>query len=258
MPSPRKPSRPRQGPAAQAWSDLGPTLVAVSIWGVVTGVAMVKAGLTPWQAVGMSLLVYAGSAQLAALPLMVSGASLPIVWISALIVNLRFFIYSLGLRPWFRHQRPLVRALYATVSTDAQVVAIARRFEKGSQSAARRRLFLRYFQVSAAMNWACWQVCSFVGIFLGGLLPADSGLAFLASLALLTLLLPMLKGRPAWGCVATAALVSVVLKPLPLNLGLLISVLLGVAVALWLTPPAVLQQPPTPLPEPARRESDPL
>ena len=108
------------------------------------------------------------------------------------------------------------------------------------------------------MNWACWQICSFVGIFLGGLLPADSGLAFLASLALLTLLLPMLKGRPAWGCVATAAVVSVVLKPLPLNLGLLISVLVGVAVALWLTPPAVLQQPPTPLPEPGNRETGPL
>jgi predicted branched-subunit amino acid permease len=217
---------------------------------------MVKAGMTPWQAVGMSLLVYAGSAQLAALPLMVSGASLPIIWISALIVNLRFFIYSLGLRPWFRQQRPLIRALYGTVSTDAQVVAIAQRFSKSSRSAGRRRLFLRYFQVSAAMNWACWQVCSFVGIFLGAQLPEESGLAFLASLALLTLLLPMLKGRPAWGCVATAAAVSVALKPLPLNLGLLVSVVAGVAVALWLTPshhPDLSDQP-----DQSRSKADPL
>ncbi len=227
--------RLRQRPARQAWNDLGPAMIAVGIWGVVTGMAMVKAGLSPWQAVGMSLLVYAGSAQLAALPLIASGAALPIIWISALIVNLRFFIYSLGLRPWFRHLPPAARALYGTVSTDAQVVALVRRFPDGSNSAGRRRLFLKYFQVSAAMGWVCWQTCSMVGIFLGGFLPEDAGLSFLASLALLTLLLPMLQGRPAWGCVITAATVAVALKPLPLNLGLLASVVAGVAVALWLS-----------------------
>lgn len=227
--------RSRKGPVQQAWNDLSPSMIAVGIWGVVTGMAMVKAGLTPSQAVGMSLLVYAGSAQLAALPLIASGAVLPIIWISALIVNLRFFIYSLGMRPWFRHMHPAKRALYGTVSTDAQVVAISLRFPDGSNSAARRRLFLQYFRMSAAMGWVCWQACSLVGIFLGGFLPQDAGLGFLASLALLTLLLPMLQGRPAWGCVATAAAVSVALKPLPLNLGLLAAVVAGVAVALWLS-----------------------
>jgi predicted branched-subunit amino acid permease len=210
-------------------------MIAVGIWGVVTGMAMVKAGLTPWQAVGMSLLVYAGSAQLAALPLIASGAAIPVIWISALVVNLRFFIYSLGMRPWFRQMPPARRALYGTVSTDAQVVALTRRFPHGSDSAARRRLFLQYFRVSATMAWVCWQAASMVGIFLGGFLPQDAGLGFLAPLALLTLLLPMLQGRPAWGCVATATVVSVALKPLPLNLGLLAAVVAGVAVALWLS-----------------------
>ena len=32
-----------------------PSLVATAIWGIVTGVAMVRAGLTEWQAVGMTL-----------------------------------------------------------------------------------------------------------------------------------------------------------------------------------------------------------
>ena len=45
-----------------------PSLPGAAAWGLVSGVAMVKGGLTvPW-AIMMSLLVYAGSAQLAALP----------------------------------------------------------------------------------------------------------------------------------------------------------------------------------------------
>ena len=47
----------------------GPSL-GISAWALVTGVAMVKAGLSIPIAVAMTLFVYAGSAQLAALPLM--------------------------------------------------------------------------------------------------------------------------------------------------------------------------------------------
>ena len=53
---------------------VSPGLIALGIWGVVTGVAMVKAGLTEFQAIVMSLLVYAGSAQLTALPLMAAAS----------------------------------------------------------------------------------------------------------------------------------------------------------------------------------------
>ena len=40
-------------------------LLGIVIWGTVTGLAMIQAGLDPAQAVGMSLIMYAGSAQLA-------------------------------------------------------------------------------------------------------------------------------------------------------------------------------------------------
>jgi AzlC protein len=54
-------------------------------------------------ALAMSCFVYAGSAQLAALPLMVSGAPMWLVLLTATIVNLRFVIFSAGLQPYFRH-----------------------------------------------------------------------------------------------------------------------------------------------------------
>ena len=45
-----------------------PTMLGIGAWGLVTGVAMVKAGMSVPLAIYMSLTVYAGSAQLAVLP----------------------------------------------------------------------------------------------------------------------------------------------------------------------------------------------
>src|SRR6478735_6056613 len=44
-----------------------PTMPGIFAWGMVTGMAMMKSGLTIWQALGMTFIVFAGSAQLACL-----------------------------------------------------------------------------------------------------------------------------------------------------------------------------------------------
>src|SRR5690606_38633074 len=78
--------------------DMGSVTPGVVAWGLVTGVAMVKAGLPLSIALLMSLSVFAASAQLAALPLMLAGAPLWVVWVTALCVNLRFVIFSAQMR----------------------------------------------------------------------------------------------------------------------------------------------------------------
>jgi predicted branched-subunit amino acid permease len=70
-----------------------PALIATFTWGLVTGVAMVKSGLTETAAVAMTLLVYAGSAQLTSLPLIAAGAPLWLIFAAGLIVNLRFLAH---------------------------------------------------------------------------------------------------------------------------------------------------------------------
>ena len=67
-----------------------PLAFAIAVWGLVTGVAMVGAGMTVPIAILLSLTVFAGSAQLATLPLLAVGAPMPVVYATALLVNLRF------------------------------------------------------------------------------------------------------------------------------------------------------------------------
>src|ERR1700756_3977383 len=67
-----------------------PTLFGIGAWGLVVGVAMVKTGLTVPQALAMTLVVFAGSAQLASLPLIAANAPIWVIFATALVVNLRF------------------------------------------------------------------------------------------------------------------------------------------------------------------------
>ena len=50
-----------------AWA-MRSAVIATATWGLVTGVAMVKSGLTESIAIAMTLLAYAGSAQLTSMP----------------------------------------------------------------------------------------------------------------------------------------------------------------------------------------------
>ncbi len=79
-----------------------PSMLGIAAWGMVVGVAMVKSGLTVTQAVAMTLFVFAGSAQLASLPLLAAHAPVWVIFATALVVNLRFVIFSVLLAPAFR------------------------------------------------------------------------------------------------------------------------------------------------------------
>lgn len=212
--------------------DLSAAAIAMVAWGSVTGVAMVQSGLTPWQAVGMSFLVYAGSAQLASLPLFAVGAPLPIVWVSALVVNLRFVIYSVAFKPFFKPLSAIKRLIYGSASVDAMAAEFLNRFSPTARDHGVNRL--TYFKAGSSMIWAVWQASSLAGIFLASMIPASWGLEFVATLALIAMLAPMIVDRASLACIAVAGSIALLAHSLPLNLGLLLAVMGGVAAAMIL------------------------
>lgn len=80
--------------------DMSGISLGIAAWGLVAGVAMVKSGLGVPLSVFMSLVVFAGSSQLASLPLIAAGAPIWVVWATALCVNLRFVVFSVQWRPY--------------------------------------------------------------------------------------------------------------------------------------------------------------
>lgn len=218
----------RHPAVALAWRDIGGTMPGLAAWGLVTGVAMVKAGMSVPLAVFMSLVVYAGSAQLSVLPLMVVGAPLWVVWFTALCVNLRFVILSSMWRNYFDHLSLRHRLALGYFSGDVIFVAFTQRYTTLEKTPEQ----LPYFWGCAAINWLSWQVASLAGIFLANFIPLEWGLGFAGVLALLGVLYSMLKDRATSVSAAVAAAAAVAAFGLPLKLNILVAIAAAVAAGL--------------------------
>ena len=204
-----------------------PATPGVVAWGVVTGVAMVKSGLTvPW-AIVISLVVYAGSAQLAALPLIAAGQPYWIVALAALVTNSRFIIYSATLRRWFEQYSLRRRALLGYVTGDFTFAMFMQRASRDPDFPHRDAWFLG----ACLFNWLMWQVASIVGIVAATAIPSEWGLQFAGTLALLALAIPACLKWPGLAGAAVAAPVAVLARGLPFGLGLLTGILAGIAAA---------------------------
>ncbi len=206
-----------------------PLSIAIGVWGLVTGVAMVNAGLSIPGALLMTFTVFAGSAQLAVLPLLATGTPLPIVWATALLVNLRFVIFSAASRRSFVALPWQQRLIAGYLNGDVGFALFSHRFRGAKEHGTPEQY--GFFYGTATLNWLSWQTSSVAGILLGGLAPTDWGLELAAYLALLTVLIPMVRTFPAISGVLVTTVLAIVTVGMPMRLGLLIAVLAGVAVA---------------------------
>lgn len=208
--------------------DLVSPGVGMAAWGLVTGVAMVKGGLSVPLALAVSFLVYAGSAQLAVLPLLAVGAPLWVIWLTAICVNLRFVIFSNLWRSYFVHLPLRQRLSIGYFSGDVIFVAFMKRYPQLQPQPDQ----LPYFWGAATTNWLAWQVPSVAGILLANQVPLSWGLGFAGVLALLGVLLSLLKDRATWLATGVACTAAVAAFALPLKLNILVAIAAAVAVGL--------------------------
>lgn len=205
-----------------------PTWFGVGAWGLVVGVAMIKAGLTVAQALGMTLMVFAGSAQLTSLPLIAAHAPLWVVFVTALVVNLRFVIFSAILAPHFAYLPWRTRGWLGYLSGDISVGLFMQRYPSVIDEHGK----LAFLKALVFPNWASWQIGSIVGILLGSQIPASWGLGFAGTLAILCIMVPLIINQAAFAGVVVASVIGVMTVNMPYKLGLLLAVVLGMGTAM--------------------------
>ena len=213
---------------ARGARDMVGTALGIGAWALVTGVAMAKSGVPMPLMVLMSLIVFAGSAQLAVLPLLAGGAPIWVVWATAACINLRFLIFSAGWRPYFAHLPRAQRLRLSYFAADLNYVLFMRRFPEPQPAAEQ----LPYFWGGAACNWMAWQVPSLVGLAFAERIPASWGLGFAGTLALLGITLSLLHDRATWVAAAVAACAAVAAYALPLKLNIVVAIAAAVALGL--------------------------
>jgi len=201
-------------------------------WGLMTGVAMVQAGLGTEVSIWMTLLVYGGSAQLAATPLLAAGAPVWVVLATAFCVNLRFAVFSLHLRgylmAWPRWQRMSIGYLVA----DLNYVQFVQRHPAPAQNAAGQRAEMAYLCGNCFLSWLGWQVASLAGIFLASQVPMEWGLGFAGVLALVGILCSLTQTRLRAVSLVVSSAAAVAAFAMPLRLNILVAIAAAIAVCL--------------------------
>lgn len=202
--------------------------LGIAAWGLVTGVAMSKSGLSLPLALWMSFIVFAGSAQLASLPLLQAGAPIWVIWLTSVCVNLRFVIFSAQWRPYFGHLPRTERLRLAYFAADLNYVMFLRRFPEPRPHDDQRP----YFWGGVACNWLAWQVPSVIGIVFADAIPTAWGIGFAGTLALLGLTMSLVGDRTAAIAAVVAGCAAIAAYALPLRLNIVVAIAAGIAMGL--------------------------
>ena len=217
--------------------DMASVAVGISAWGLMTGVAMIKSGLSLSEAVLMGVLVFAGSSQLAAIPLIASAAPMWVILATSFCVNLRFMVFSAHLRPYLMHQPLWRRLISGYMTADLNYVLFTTRYPHPATDAATIRAQDAYMAGNCGLGWVSWVAASLLGIALANAIPTAWGLGFAGILALVGVMCSLASTRMRVVSAGVAGAAAVAAFALPLKLNILVAIASAVAICLMLERP---------------------
>ena len=228
----------------------------IAAWGLMTGVAMMKSGLSLVESLAMAMLVFAGSSQLAAMPLIIAGAPMWVILATAFCVNLRFVVFSLHLRPYMMHLPLWRRLLGGYLTADLTYVLFTKRHphpvrdaidsvaltavstgsndENDLKTTTQMRAAQQaYLLGNSLVNWLSWMLPCAAGVLLANSIPQAWGLGFAGILALVGIACSLASSQLRIASALIAGAAGVVAFALPLRLNILVAI--GVAVVVCLS-----------------------
>ncbi|WP_135823347.1 AzlC family ABC transporter permease [Halorussus ruber] len=207
--------------------DVLPALPANVPFGVIAGVATVGAGFDPVQAAAFAGMLFAGAAQVAAVELIGERAPLTVVVLTALVVNLRYLMYSASLGAHFRDLSARWKLVVSFFLLDVTYALSVAKFE-GPNAPDPTGEGRWYYLGTAVPLWATWVGSSVVGIVFGARVPSSWQLDFAIPLLFMGLLFPALDDAPSYLAGVVAGLLAIVGVGLPFNVGILVAALGGI------------------------------
>lgn len=215
------PPRTRANPAVRQGLAVG---LATGAYGLSCGALGVAAGLSIWQTVLTSLLIFSGGSQFAFFGVIGAGGSPVAAVATSGLLGVRNGIYGLqvvqllDVRGWRR-----LLAAHWTID-ESTAVAI------GQPDIRSARLG---FWVTGATIFTLWNLTTLIGAVAGEAMgdPRTYGLDAAAAAAFVALLWPRLKGRDPLATAALAVLLTVLVAPLaPAGVPVLVAAVAAVAV----------------------------
>jgi 4-azaleucine resistance transporter AzlC len=234
---PDSPAASRVGEMMQGAKDTLPLLIGAVPFGIIFGALAISSGLSPLASLGMSLFVFAGSAQFVAVGLITQETGVALIILTTFVVNLRHALYSASLAPYVRQLSQRWLLPLAFWLTDETYAVVINRYRKEGVAPFRHW----YFLGSALAMYINWQICTVLGIIAGQQLQgmAEWGLEFAMVVSFIGIVVPMLISRPMLVCALVAGFTACMLRDLPNQLGLILAAMAGVIVGYLMVRQAV-------------------
>ncbi|EZH66928.1 branched-chain amino acid ABC transporter permease [Bacillaceae bacterium JMAK1] len=185
-----------------------PLALAIATYGVSYGVLAIGAGMSYFEAILMSILVFSGSVQLVAVAMIASGASFINLVIATSLLNLRNLLYGAALSDGFHQLKRSTRFLYAFGINDESFVLSTSKFKEIGPAP-------RFFLGAAITFYVSWLLSSIVGASLGNVVdPIAYGLDLAFPVTFAALLVQSITNYPAFATMGLAALLTISLEAL--------------------------------------------
>lgn len=181
-------------------------IVGAAGFGFVYGLAARGAGLSPIEASAMSVIVFAGAAQFAAVGYVLGGFSwLGVVLLTAFL-NARHLLYSASLAPYLADRPRPIRAVMAHLLTDeafALTIAHWRRIGRADPWG--------YWWAAIVTTFIPWNLATLLGVTVGGSIPDPTrfGLDVIFPAAMAGLAVGLVTGRRELVAAISGAVIGV-------------------------------------------------
>lgn len=153
-----------------------------------------------------------------------SGAPLWLIVTTALVLNLRFVIFSAAISPAFEGI-PLLKRMMSSYLLVDRVFAVGAERMLASKD---RDWRFGFYLAPSLWAWSLWQVFVLLGVLGAELVPQGWSLEFMATIALMTLLVPLAASRPMLVAALAGGVSAVALRGMPLKLGLIAGIMIGI------------------------------
>lgn len=219
----------RQQAFLTGMKDTIPMIIGAIPFGIIFGALAVTGDnpLTPAATMGMSLFVFAGSAQFIGIGLYSQGIGLALIVVTTFIVNLRHALYAASLAPYLKHVGHKWLFPLGYWLTDETYAVVINRFQQHPNDPNRHW----YYLGSALFMYINWQLCTLIGIIAGQQLgdgAASLGLDFAMVVTFIGIVIPLIINRPMLACLLVAAVTSLATYGLPNRLGYMVGGIAGI------------------------------
>ena len=207
--------------------DVLPLLIPVVPFGIILGAIGIELGFSVLETFATSLIIFGGASQIVFLQLFSGGASSIITITSTFVVNSRHLLYGASLSEYLNKLSIGWKIILSYLLTDQAYAVSNIFFEKNKDNDLKHY----YLLCSGFILWFVWQIFTFVGIFLGSIVPEELVLSYTIPLTFISLLVGYFRKLDHLIVILISGILSITLYDVPLKSYIILSSFLSLIVA---------------------------